>query len=104
MLFWLVLHSLQLFGAEAAEPEFSGEKWTSSCLIKSTPNVMKIDGGHFYEDSLEITEDGGEGTHQAARRVPGAAPLGRARHPPGCLVALLGAPSRLYDPPGVKNL
>src|ERR1043165_2654453 len=31
-------------------------------------------------------------------------PLGRARHPPGCLVALLGAPSRLYDPPGVKTL
>src|SRR4051812_1137368 len=64
---------------------------------------MKIDGGQFYEDSLEITEDGGEGTHQAARRVPGA-PLGRARHPPGCLVALLGAPSPLYEPPGVKTL
>src|SRR4051812_24743006 len=31
-------------------------------------------------------------------------PLGRARHPPGCLVALLGAPSRLYDPPGAKTL
>ena len=31
-------------------------------------------------------------------------PLGRARHPPGCLVALLGAPSRLYDPPGVETL
>ena len=67
MLFWLILHSLQLSGAEAAEPESSGEKWTSS--------FMKIDGGHFYEDSLEITKDGGEGTHQAARRVPGAAPL-----------------------------
>ena len=33
---------------------------------------MKIYGGHFYEDLLEIIEDGGEGTHQAARRVPGA--------------------------------
>ena len=56
---------------------------------------MKVDGVHFYEESLEITEDGGEGTHQAARRVPSAPspPLGRARHPPGCLVALLGAPS-----------
>ena len=31
LLFWLVLHSLQLFGAEAAEQEFSSEKWTSSC-------------------------------------------------------------------------
>src|SRR3954467_7672891 len=30
--------------------------------------------------------------------------LGRARHPPRCLVALLGAPSRLYDPPGVETL
>ena len=81
MLFWLILHSLQLSDAEAAEPEFSGEKWTSSCLIRSTSNVMKIDGGNFYEDSLEITEDGGEGIHQAAIRVPGAAPP-RARQAP----------------------
>ena len=50
MLFWLVLHSLQLYGAEAAEPEFGGEKWTSICSIRSTPNAMKIDGGHFYEN------------------------------------------------------
>ena len=74
MLFWLALHSLQLSGAEAAELEFNGENWTSSCLIKSTPNVIKIDGDNFYEDSLEITEDGDEGTHQASRRVPGAPP------------------------------
>src|SRR3954462_14383555 len=31
-------------------------------------------------------------------------PSGRARHPPGCLVAPLGAPSRLYNPPGVETL
>ena len=31
-------------------------------------------------------------------------PLGRATHRPGCLVALLGAPSRLYDPPVVNTL
>ena len=31
VLFWLVLHSLQLSSAEAAEAGFSGEKWTSSC-------------------------------------------------------------------------
>src|SRR3954464_4263664 len=99
MLFWLTLHSLQLSGVEAAEPEFSGEKWTSSCGIRSTPNVIKIDGGHFYEDSLEITKDGGEGTHQSARRLPGA-PLGRASHPPGCLVALLGAPLAYMTPLG----
>src|SRR3954471_19029053 len=104
MLFWLVLHSFQLSDVEASEPGFSGEKWTSSCLIRSTPNAMKIDRGHFYEDSLDITEDGGEGTHQAARRVPGASPLGRAKHPPGCLVALLGAPSRLYYPSEVKTI
>src|SRR3954465_7834464 len=30
--------------------------------------------------------------------------LGRARHPPGCLVALLGAPSGLYYPPRVETL
>src|SRR3954464_8006476 len=40
-------------------------------------------------------------TRQPEGCVP---PLGRARHPPGCLVALLGAPSRLYDPPGVETL
>src|SRR3954462_10453456 len=33
-----------------------------------------------------------------------APPLGRARHPPGCLVALLGAPSGLYYDPGVETL
>src|SRR3954468_14626852 len=27
---------------------------------------------------------------------------GPTRQPEGCLVSLLGAPSRLYDPPGVK--
>ena len=75
---------LQLSGAEIAEAGFSGEKWTSSCLIRSTPNAMKIDVGHFYEDSLEITGDGGEGTHQAARRVPGTA-------------TLLAAPGTLLD-------
>src|SRR3954471_10973975 len=36
---------------------------------------MKFYGEHFYEDLLGTTEGGGEGTHQAARRVPGAAPL-----------------------------
>ena len=37
MLFWLVLHSLQLFAAEAAEPEFSGKKVDTKLLnqIKS---------------------------------------------------------------------
>ena len=94
MLFWLVLHNLQLSSAEAAEPEFNGENWTPSCLIRSTPNAMKIYGECFYENLLGITEDGGEWTHQAARRVPGAAPL-------------LAAPGTLLDawwPPSVPPL
>src|SRR3954464_88632 len=66
---------------------------------------MKIYGDCFYGNLLGPTEDGGEGTHQEAIRVSGAAPPpGRARHPPGCLVAPLGAPFRLYNPPGVKTL
>ena len=77
----------------------AGEKWTSSCLIRSTPNSMKFDVDHYFEDSLEETKDGPEGTHQGSRRVPGA-PLGRARHPPVCLVAPLGAPFGLYYPLG----
>ena len=37
MLFWLVLHSLQLSGAEAVEPGFSGKKVDTKLLnqIKS---------------------------------------------------------------------
>src|SRR3954467_5349404 len=31
-------------------------------------------------------------------------PPGRARHPPGYMVAPLGAPFRLYNPPGVETL
>src|SRR4051812_44321313 len=31
-------------------------------------------------------------------------PPGRARHTPGCLVGPLGAPFRLYNPPGVETL
>src|ERR1041385_137484 len=90
MLFWLILHSLQLSGAEAAEPEFSGKKWIPSCLIRSSPNAMKFYGEHFYEDWLGITGGGGEGTHQAARRVPGAAPLLAA---PGTLLGAWWPPS-----------
>ena len=72
MLFWLVLHSLQLSDAEAAEVGLSGEKWTSSFLIRSTPNSMKFDVDYYFEYSLEETKDGPEGTHQGSRRFPGA--------------------------------
>src|ERR1041385_1679569 len=65
---------------------------------------MKFYGEHFYEDRLGITEGGGEGTHQAARRVPGAAPLLVA---PGTLLGVWWPPSvppfRLYKPPGVET-
>src|SRR4051812_40151711 len=65
---------------------------------------MKIYGDHFYARRLGTTGGEGGGTHQAARRVPGAAPLpGRARHPPGCLVAPPGAPFCLLDPPRAKT-
>src|SRR4051812_45145740 len=88
MFFWLVLHSLQLSGAEAAEAEFNGEKWTSSCLIRSTPNLMKFDVKPFYEDSLEFTREGPAGTQQPTRRAPGPPPS-RA----------LQAPSWMYGGP-----
>src|SRR3954465_6551987 len=103
MLFLLVLHSFQLSGAEAAETGFNGEKWTSSCLIRSTPNSMKIDADHYFEDSLEETKDGPEGTHQGFRRVPGAAPP-RARQAPSWMP---GGPPRCplcpILPPWGKN-
>src|SRR3954466_14213577 len=51
---------------------------------------MKIYWECFYEDLLGITEDGGEGTHQAARRVPGVAPLLAA---PGTLLGAWWPPS-----------
>ena len=64
---------------------------------------MKFDVKHFYEDSLESTEEGPEGTHQATRRVPGAPP--RARHAPSWMP---GGPPRcpLWPilSPGVKTL
>src|ERR1041384_2019326 len=40
------------------------------------------------------------GSQKGAWRGP---PPGRARHPPGCLVAPLGAPLRLFNPLGVDT-
>src|ERR1041385_4297210 len=51
---------------------------------------MKFYGEQFLEDLLGITGGGGEGTHQAARRVPGAAPLLAA---PGTLLGAWWPPS-----------
>src|ERR1043165_1438584 len=51
-----------------------------------------------------MPEGEGEGTPQPAGGVPAAAPPpSRASHPPGCLVAPLGAPFRLLKPPGVET-
>src|SRR4051812_2610839 len=65
---------------------------------------MKFDRDNFYEDSLEFTKDGGEGTHQAATRVPGAGPP-RERQTPSWMP---GGPPRCplspILPPGVKTL
>src|SRR3954465_10924327 len=63
---------------------------------------MKFDVGHYFEDSLEETQDGPEGTHQGSRRVPGTPP--RARQTPSWMP---GGPPRcpLWPilPPWGKN-
>ena len=69
MLFWLVLHSFQLSGAEATEAGFSGEKWTSSWLIRSPTNSMKFDMRKYFGESLEEPKGGPEGTHHGYIRV-----------------------------------
>src|SRR4051812_24879264 len=74
MLFWLVLHNLQLLGVEAAEAGFSGEKWTSSCSIRSPPNSMKFVVYQYFGDSSEEAKGGPEGSHQGSRRVPAPPP------------------------------
>src|SRR3954469_25953114 len=105
MLFCLVLHSLQLSGAEAGEPGFSGRKVDTKLLNQIKSKCDEILRGAFL---CQMT-----GIHRRRRcgNPPGsqkgawlAPPPGRARHPPGCLVAPLGAPSRLYNPPGVETL
>src|SRR3954469_6311410 len=47
MLFWLVLHSLQLFGAEAAEPEFSSRKVDTKLLNQIKSKCDEILGEEF---------------------------------------------------------
>src|SRR4051812_41958666 len=74
MLFWLVLHSLQLSDAEATDVGFSGKKWMQSCLIRRPPNYLKIDGGFFPEERRGHAKREPEGGHQEHRRPPGAAP------------------------------
>src|ERR1041385_4146344 len=74
MLFWLIFHSLQLSGAEAADAGFSGKKWTLSCSRRIPPNYLKIDGGCFPEGSRRHAKERPEGGHRVPRRPPGAAP------------------------------
>ena len=47
MFFWLVLHSLQLSGAEAAEPGFSGKKVDTKFLNQIKSKCDEILGGEF---------------------------------------------------------
>src|SRR3954462_11902126 len=91
MLFWLVLHSLQLSGAEAAEPGFSGRKVDTKLLnqIKSKCDEI-LRGAFLCQMTGNHRRRKGEGTHQAARRVPGAAPLLVA---PGTLMGVWWPPS-----------
>ena len=104
MLFWLVLYSLQLSGAETAEPGFSGEEVEIKLLKQIKSKCDEILRGLFLCQMTGSHRRRMWGTHQAARRVPGAAPLpGHARHPPGCLVAPLGAPFRLFNPLGIET-
>src|SRR4051812_18397250 len=99
MLFWLVLHSLQLSGAEAVEAGFSGEKWTSSCLIRTPPNSMKFNMCQYFGESREDPKIGLEGSHQGPRRPP------RARREASWLPGPTpGGPSGLYYPLGVETL
>src|SRR4051812_49841515 len=47
------------------------KKWKPSCGSRISPNAVNIYGDHFYARRLGTTGGEGEGTHQAARRVPG---------------------------------
>src|ERR1041385_4705609 len=91
MLFWLILHSLQLFGAEAADAGFSGKKWTLSCRRRTPPNYLKIDGGCFPEGSRRHAKELPEGGHRVPMRPPGVAPT-------------LAAPGGRLDPRGHSRL
>ena len=103
MLFWLVLHNLQLFGSEAAEAGFSGEKGTSSCLIRSTPNSMKFTVVNILENHWRSQKVDLRGPTRDPEGSLARPPLGRARRPPGTLVPHQGLPSGLYYPAGVKT-
>ena len=78
MLFWPILHSLQLSGAEAADAGFSSKKWTLSCWRRIPPNYLKIDRRYFSDKSQRHAKWEPEGGHRVPRR-PGGAPPGRAR-------------------------
>src|SRR4051812_20871097 len=83
MVFWLVLHSLQLSGAETAAPGISGKKCTYSGQICTTPNNLNISGIGFQKKRRRRAERASKGGHQAPRHHGGAAsPLAK---PPGCL-------------------
>ena len=104
MLFWLILHSLQLSGVEAAETEFSDKKVDTKLLNQIKSKCDEILGEEFLwkmtGNHRRRRWGDPPGSQKGAERGP---PPGRARHPPGCLVAPLGAPFCLFNPPGVET-
>ena len=96
MLFWPILHSLQLSGAEAADAGFSGKKWTLSCWRRIPPNYLKIDGGYFPEGSRRYAKEQPEGGHRVPRRPGGAPPWPRRGGAPGAPGPPLATPFCIY--------
>ena len=96
MLFWLILCSLQLSDVEAAEPGFSGKEMDIKLLNQIKSKCDEILGEAFLWKMTGIHRrrrcGDPPGSQKSAWRDP---PPSRARHPPGCLVAPLGAPLRL---------
>src|SRR3954465_13352393 len=98
MLFWLVLQSLQLFGAEAAEPGFSGRKVDTKLLnqIKSKCDEILRGAFLFQMTGNQRRRRGGHppGSQKGAALLPG-----RASHPAGCLVVPPRCPLSPIKPP-----
>src|SRR3954463_6316739 len=100
MLFWLVLHSLQLSGAETAEPGFSGEEVETKLLKQIKSKCNEILRGLFL---CQMT-----GSHRRRRwGDPPGSQKGAWRGPPPGRARVPGGPSRCplspIRPPGGKN-
>ena len=91
MLFWSILHSLQLSDAETADAGFSRKKWMLSCWRRTPPNYLKIDGNFFgvppplrggnlqrRKGHLRRADSAGEITSRKGRSSPSSSPSSRA--------------------------